>query len=209
MNFQSEVLKMVDREIERRAMMRPKIPLSWKLTGPLLQTAYPPAVDRDLRDFETQYRFSLPDDLCAWLKCHNGACIGRGCCFAVNAVDPRLSIDWIYANNPDWLRLRWFPVGNDSCGNFYVQVIKDAPPHPVVFIDTIHDPNEICYCVASGVWPFLWFSLTESEFVASRPESQPTRPQFWWPFDQKRVIAVDPAIESFSELPMPWSKTGG
>lgn len=204
MSLQAGVMTMIERAVEQSAKLRtkngpPKIP------RPLLEIAYPPATESDLRSFSKKYGFSLPDDLCSWLLCHNGGCLGQGRCYGVNPVDLRLSVEEIYSDYREWPRLRWIPVGDDSCGNYYVQVIRSAPPHPIAFIDTMQDPNKVAYCVASGVWQFLWFSLTGSEATAALAATQTYTPSFWWPFDRKRVLEVDPALKLITDLPLPWS----
>lgn len=179
MNLEAEVLTMLERETERRARLRAKGRPRLVATRQPLEIVYPPAAESDFRNFTTKYSLSLPDDLCSWLSFHNGACLGRGLCYGVNTADPRIDAQRLYSFFTEWPRHRWIPVGDDGCGNYYVQVIRTAPPHPIAFIDTIQDPNKVAYCVASGVWQFLWFSLTEAETAASRTFPQGYTFSFW------------------------------
>ena len=105
-----------------------------------------------------------------------------------------VDIEFYYGLHPSWKNKNRIPVAGDGCGNFYLMATNDdfGYGRPIFFVDTLEDPDEPCYLVASDLWHFLSFLL--------RKELGETG----WPFMKEIVVEKDPAIENYHGIPYPW-----
>jgi cell wall assembly regulator SMI1 len=153
-----------------------------------------PATLDDIRKFETDYEMSLSRDVIEWLMTMNGGQCGPS--GLLNGVSGRSArpTRGVLTSYPEWKFMKWFPLGEDGCGNCYISYPLDKLPgrRPVCFVDMADDPLRIAYVVASSAWHFLYFLLNQ-QLGDER-----------WPFNTDYVVEHDPDIEEFIELPMPW-----
>lgn len=152
----------------------------------------------ELLAFEARTGISLPPELQEWLKTTNGPRIGPGGIFGVSSSNSDLDMDVVLGIYPEWKDEGWLPIAGDGCGNYYVLASKPerGGRYPVYFIDTMRDTRALTYVVASGLWQFLWFLLNK--------EITPSK----WPFDEKEVVATDPAIVDVGGDLLPWKLRG-
>lgn len=159
-----------------------------------------PARPHDLARFEARYAMRLTGDLRQWLLTCNGAEVNPGGIYGVRPTRMPISAESILHQEPTWKMKGWFPLANDGCGDYYVvatkSVIQSTQTHPVMFVDQ-SDYAKPAYTVASGVWQFLWFLLQDQLL-------HETGSKGYWPFDQKKVLEVDPALSKCSDGPLPW-----
>jgi hypothetical protein len=152
-----------------------------------------PATLDDIRKFEAEKGMLLSRDVIEWLMTTNGILRGPG---GLNGVSGWMGagMEGAFANFPEWKTMKWFPLGEDGCGNCYVSYPSDRfeDRRPVCFVDVMDDPNRIAYIVASSVWHFVYFLLNR-ELGDKR-----------WPFNRDYVLAQDPNIQEFTELSKPW-----
>ncbi len=154
----------------------------------------PPGAATDvLREFEHRCGLVLSREHEALLRLSNGPCVGPGGIFGLGTSLEYLDIEGLCQRHPRWLELGWVPVAGDGCGNYYVAVPCEAA-HPVVFVDTMEDPEAPAYVVASDVLKFV-LALLEKETGA-----------VGWPFDPEVVLRADPDLARFADqLPLPWT----
>jgi len=154
-----------------------------------------PAALDDIRNFEIENDMSLSRDVVEWLMTANG--FQGGPSALLNGVSRReaRATKGALTSHPEWKSMKWFPLGEDGCGNCYVSYPIDRLPdrRPVCFVEPADDPLRIAYIVASSVWHFLYFILNE-QMGDER-----------WPFNREYVLEQDPTIHEFRELPTPWS----
>ena len=152
----------------------------------------PTAADFTL--FEARTGVSVPEDVRTWLS----LCTGAECeTVILLGICPRqafLDMECVYVVHPGWARRGWLPVASDGCGNAYVIATKPdyGQGHPAFFVDCMKSPSKPTYIVASDIRHFVW-GILECELGDDR-----------WPFDRDFVVAADPAILTFSGLPLPW-----
>ena len=91
----------------------------------------------------------------------------------------------------------------DGCGNYYVLSMHSqyVTGTPVFFINTMADPNEPRYVVASGLWQFLRFYLRSQLHLLEYESSLALE---YWPFNMGRVLEDDPALSDITDIPKPW-----
>ncbi len=107
---------------------------------------------------------------------------------------------------PEWKEKGWIKVADDGCGDPYVldTAITVGDTHPVYFIDHETYEGEADYVVASGLWIFLRFLLSDDlesqiDFKQSIPHES------LWPFDKRFVLAEDPALTHYTgTIPLAW-----
>lgn len=89
----------------------------------------------------------------------------------------------------------WIKVADDGFGDPYVldTSTKIGDTHPIYFIDHETYEGDVDYVVASGLWTFLRFLLTDDLESQEAIERGVSRDKFW-PFDAARVLAEDPAL---------------
>ncbi len=155
----------------------------------------PGAVDESVVAFCAEFPHPVPEAIRRWWRACNGPVIGSGALYGVDPRDRFSDIAWVYEHYPEWRDHGWLAMGEDGCGNYYVldAVAGDREHYPVFFVDHEIDMGRPDYLVASGVWEFLWFYLSE-ELGEDR-----------WPFDRDFVLAHDPEIIRFRDYaPLPW-----
>lgn len=155
----------------------------------------PGAHEEHLLALSRQFVCGIPEPLRQWWRTCNGPIVGAGWLFGVATPNRFADIVFLCTSFPEWRERGWLPLGNDGCGNYYVldAVAGDGERYPVFFVDHEIDMGKPDYLVASGVWEFLWFYLSE----ASGEER--------WPFDRDFVLARDPEIVRFRDYaPLPW-----
>jgi hypothetical protein len=152
-----------------------------------------PATLDDIGKFEAEKGIFLSRDVIEWLRTTNGIFRGPGKLYGVSGW-MAIGMEGAFASHPEWRTMKWFPLAGDGCGNDYVSYPCDRfeDRRPVCFVDVIKNPNRIDYIVASSVWHFIYFLLNR-ELGDKR-----------WPFRRDYVLAQDPNIQEFTELPMPW-----
>jgi hypothetical protein len=154
------------------------------------------ADEKNIAEAENWFGFALPKELRDWLRHCNGPCVGPGGLLGVGTPNPAFDIQRCVAGHPGWAEHKFLPVAGDGCGNYYV-IAPDphqSVPHPVVLVDTIHDPLAPSYVVGSDLWHFLRF-LFLRELGRSK-----------WPFAREEVCATDPKVLNVSIAPFPWDR---
>jgi cell wall assembly regulator SMI1 len=148
------------------------------------------ATDEELDAFVARTGIVLPESLRAWLKVCNGAPVVAGL-FGVKPVKEHLDIEHIYSFCPEWRLKGWIPVSSDGCGNYFL-IVPTRGQFPVVFIDTIANPDAPTYIVASDMIRFL-YGLFEDALKDTG-----------WPCDEDVVLERDPEIATFTEFRKCW-----
>jgi len=149
--------------------------------------------DEVINGAQTAMGVRFPESFREWLKISNGPCVGPGGMFGVQTQRRSLDIEELLTIYPEW-RTQWIPVAGDGCGNYYVMpTATDAGIEPpVIFFDTTESTKKPAYVVASSLPHFLVF-LFEEELGES-----------YWPFRKERVLAVDPDLKPYKDVPLPW-----
>ena len=163
-------------------------------------TPVPGAEAREVSAFATRLQRPLPPQLFAWLQHCNGAQIGPTGLYGIPPSTLHLYIETPLASYPEWHHAGWLPLSDDGDGTYYVVSCDPelGATYPVFAVDTHEDPHSAAYVVASDLFHFLEFYLTDSD--------EPTA-DAWaerWPFSERLVLAQDPAIAECSPLPLPW-----
>jgi hypothetical protein len=155
--------------------------------------AIPPGTGEvEIREFEARTGLSVPLAFREWLKVTNGARLGDGV-FGIG-TEAYLDIEETLRLYPQWLGKGYIPIAGDGCGNFYVidSGNRQPPQCPVLFIDTISDPESPAYAAASDPWHFLYFYFARHLGETS------------WPFDKHAVLRIDPFLVEVTSAPRPW-----
>lgn len=154
----------------------------------------PGATDAEIDDFTRRTEVSVPKDFRELLKISNGPPVGPAGLYGIRPALPSLDIESEFALFPSWRARRWIPVAGDGCGDYYVLLSQQefGAGFPVVFVDQACY-EKVDYIVASDVAHFVAFLLCESVGETA------------WPFDRADVLARDPSIAHFSDVPLPWS----
>ena len=157
----------------------------------------PSGVSEDvLLEFEERVGFPMPSHQADLLRLSNGPCVGPGGLFGIRPSLDFLDMEQLYESYPSWVERGWVPVAGDGCGNYYVAVPANDE-WPVVFIDTMENPEEPAFVVASAVLRFV-VALLEKELGNDG-----------WPFRQGQVTASDPDITRFADrFTLPWNQQG-
>jgi hypothetical protein len=70
---------------------------------------------------------------------------------------------------------------------------SQEPEDAVFFVDCHEDCDVPSYVVGSDIWHFLVGYLSDELWES------------WWPFDEKRMLAFDPAIAQLASVgALPW-----
>ncbi len=157
------------------------------------------ATSSEIEELSFRYAQQFPAEFYDWLSQCNAPPIGPGGFYGVNPAPRWLLVETHLEQHPGWIEKQWIPVAGDGLGNYYVLDAERnlESRHPVYFIDhefSFYDPK---YVVASNLWIFLWFLLTD-ELKAERSVSR-------WPFNKSFVLNNDPDLKTLKGyVPLPW-----
>lgn len=160
-----------------------------------------PANDSDIEELAAEIPQSFPKELRQWLMICNSTLHVPGSLFGIKPEKDWLDISRKITLYPEWKKLGWTPIGDDGCGNVYVLVNDENGLRPIVFIEMIEGSNQLTYTVASELFKFLFFMLTEEAAFLKEEEERDRR----WPFDKEWVVQHDPNILSVTVAPLPWN----
>jgi len=120
--------------------------------------------------------------------------VGPGGVSGIGTKRKSQDLDALMNLHPDWRSRGWVPVAGDGAGNYYVVATKGefGPGEPVLFIDVGVDESVPAFVAASDTWHFLRFML-KKELGESR-----------WPFSKDEVVLMDPSVETFTSVALPW-----
>lgn len=156
------------------------------------------ATPESIEAAERRIGIPFPTELRNWLQHCNGPCVGPGGLLGINTPKPAFDLEFCLAGHQGWKERGFLPVAGDGCGNYYVMIrqLGGPPMRPIVFIDTIQNPLNPAYVVASDLWHFLRFLFLR--------ELRQTK----WPFAREEVCDADPRILNVTVAPPPvWSRS--
>ena len=160
----------------------------------------------DLRMFQRRTGIEVPWDLAAWLQVTNGPLLGTQVGLGINTGNNFTDIEYTYTLYPEWLAIGWIPIVNDGCGNYYIVPTRNefGEGFPVFFVDLGASESTVPAYIAASTVRHFFESFLETELLQSQVPDDAPFSTLWWPFDKELVLARDPSILEFHDLPLPW-----
>ncbi|MBA4020489.1 MAG: hypothetical protein C0483_25290 [Pirellula sp.] len=158
------------------------------------------ATRAQIEECEERVGVEFPKEMREWLAISNGPRVAR--CDFYGTERDYFKFDDVYEIFPEWTEREWIPILNDGCGNYWVMVTQEefGEGRPIVFVKPISDREAAAYIVASDLEHFLEFVLEKEILSPELGDFEDT----YWPFDQDKVLAKDPDLLSFRDVPLPW-----
>jgi len=154
-----------------------------------------------IADFEKENGVLLSPQLREWFLFCNGGALGPGALYGIGNASKFVDIESMWALYPEWKARGWLPLASDGCGDYYILDLgcKIQVEHPVFFIDQA-DLEPPSYIMASDVWQFF------RGLFLSELERDPETFDFYWPFDEKKVLEDDPKLRDYNgTVPFAWN----
>ena len=160
-----------------------------------------PATEDEIDDYQVRTGVTLPPPVREWLMMSNGPIVDQCAFYGIN--DGLLPFDKAYAIFPAWHEMKWIPILDDSCGNYWVLPTRGeyGDGYPVVFVETMLDDEAPAYLVASSLGHFIEFVL-EDEILLAHEDRQNDS---YWPFERDKVLVKDPDMLKFHDVRLPWN----
>jgi cell wall assembly regulator SMI1 len=155
--------------------------------------------DTKIETFEKKYDVKLEKNFVEWLRVANGSNVGPGGFFGIETGRNTNNIEFYLTLYPIWIELKYIPIASDGFGNTYLIDLSNSITNGFIFfIDSYSDLNKPTYYVASNIWTFLYFILGRNEKQEDIDDDE-------WPFNKKKVTAVDPKILKAPKGLLPWN----
>ena len=161
---------------------------------------FDPITYRKIKSFESNYNIKLPKDFIDWLFITNGSNVGPGGFFGIETGRNSNDIEFYLNLYPIWVEVKYIPVASDGFGNTYLIDLTNSFTNGFIFfIDSSGDISKPTYYVASHVWTFLYCILSR-DTVEDEDDIENS-----WPFDEQKVISLDPEILKTPKEFLPWN----
>lgn len=149
---------------------------------------------------EERLGMEFPKEMREWLAISNGPTVSR--CNFYGLDRDYFTFDGVYEQFPEWVEKGWIPILDDETGNYWVMATQEefGEGRPIVFVETTTDYETPAYIAASNLEHFLEFALENQILSPELGDFSKT----YWPFDQDKVLAKDPDILNFQDVPLPW-----
>jgi len=161
---------------------------------------FDPITHEKIKSFENNHKIKLEIGFTERLFIANGSNVGPGGFFGIETGRNSNDIEFYLKLYPTWVKLKYIPVASDGFGNTYLIDLTNSFTNGFIFfIDSYSNISKPTYYVASNIWIFLYFILSRDT------EEDEDNKEDSWPFDEQKVISIDPEILKAPKEFLPWN----